>query len=97
MCCRWRVVDCSSADSVVLLKICEWLLHATVNEACTCVFSILTTTPCFHSERVYLAHRGFTVIDPKFREMLQNDIRGVFLARYKAFFDKYSRIQFSNI
>jgi exocyst complex protein 7 len=47
------------------------------------------------SERVYLAHRGFTVIDPKFREMLQDDIRGVFLKRYKAFFDKYSRIQFS--
>ncbi|KAL3795786.1 hypothetical protein ACHAWO_005841 [Cyclotella atomus] len=46
-------------------------------------------------ERVYLAHRGFTVIDPKFREMLQNDIRGVFLKRYKTFFDKYSRIQFS--
>jgi exocyst complex protein 7 len=29
------------------------------------------------------------------REMLQNDIRSVFLKRYKAFFDKYSRIQFS--
>lgn len=47
------------------------------------------------SERVYLVHRGFTVIDPKLREMLQNDIRNVFLKRYKAFFDKYSRIQFS--
>ncbi|KAL7490022.1 hypothetical protein ACHAW6_015741 [Cyclotella cf. meneghiniana] len=46
-------------------------------------------------ERVYLVHRGFTVIDPKLREMLQNDIRNVFLKRYKAFFDKYSRIQFS--
>lgn len=27
--------------------------------------------------------------------MLQGDIRRVFLSRYKAFFDKYSRIQFS--
>ncbi|KAL7537262.1 hypothetical protein ACHAXR_007696 [Thalassiosira sp. AJA248-18] len=46
-------------------------------------------------ERVYIVHRNFTVIDPKLREMLQNDIRRVFMSRYKAFFDKYSRIQFS--
>ena len=46
-------------------------------------------------ERVYVVHRNFTVIDPKLREMLQGDIRRVFLSRYKAFFDKYSRIQFS--
>eukprot|EP00581_Thalassiosira_minuscula_P005067 CAMPEP_0183746120 /NCGR_PEP_ID=MMETSP0737-20130205/66586_1 /TAXON_ID=385413 /ORGANISM="Thalassiosira miniscula, Strain CCMP1093" /LENGTH=852 /DNA_ID=CAMNT_0025981801 /DNA_START=106 /DNA_END=2664 /DNA_ORIENTATION=+ len=46
-------------------------------------------------ERVYVVHRNFTVIDPKLREMLQGDIRDVFLSRYKAFFDKYSRIQFS--
>ena len=46
-------------------------------------------------ERVYSAHCNFTVIDPKLREMLQVDIRGVFLARYKSFFDKYSRINFS--
>mmetsp|Transcript_15238 Transcript_15238/g.29738 ORF Transcript_15238/g.29738 Transcript_15238/m.29738 type:complete len:849 (+) Transcript_15238:205-2751(+) len=46
-------------------------------------------------ERVYVVHRDFTVIDLKLRDMLQRDIRRVFLARYKAFFDKYSRIQFS--
>merc|ERR1711957_1078211 len=46
-------------------------------------------------ERVYVVHRNFTVIDPKLREMLQEDIRRVFLSRYTAFFDKYSRIQFS--
>lgn len=46
-------------------------------------------------ERVYLVHRTFTIIDPNFRDMLQNDIRGVFLSRYNAFYDKYSRIQFS--
>lgn len=46
-------------------------------------------------ERVYVVHRNFTVIDPKLREMLQGDIRRVFLSRYKTFFDKYSRIQFS--
>jgi len=46
-------------------------------------------------ERVYVVHRNFTVIDPKLREMLQGDIRRVFLSRYKAFYDKYSRIQFS--
>lgn len=46
-------------------------------------------------ERVYVVHRNFTVIDLKLREMLQGDIRRVFLSRYQAFFDKYSRIQFS--
>mmetsp|Transcript_23297 Transcript_23297/g.56206 ORF Transcript_23297/g.56206 Transcript_23297/m.56206 type:complete len:913 (-) Transcript_23297:68-2806(-) len=46
-------------------------------------------------ERVYVVHRNFTVIDPKLREMLQEDIRRVFLGRYKMFFDKYSRIHFS--
>jgi len=46
-------------------------------------------------ERVYVVHRNFTVIDPKLREMLQGDIRRVFLSRYNMFFDKYSRIQFS--
>jgi len=46
-------------------------------------------------ERVYVVHRNFTVIDPKLREMLQGDIRRVFLSRYKAFYDKYSRIHFS--
>lgn len=46
-------------------------------------------------ERVYLVHRTFTIIDQKFRETLQNDIRRVFLARYKAFFDKYANIKFS--
>ncbi|KAL7545865.1 hypothetical protein ACHAWF_009221 [Thalassiosira exigua] len=46
-------------------------------------------------ERVYVVHRNFTVIDPKLRETLQGDVRGVFLGRYQAFFDKYSRIQFS--
>jgi exocyst complex protein 7 len=61
------------------------------NTFITCFY---LTVPSY-SERVYMVHRAFTVIDPKFREMLQNDIRGVFLKRYKAFFDKYSRIQFS--
>lgn len=46
-------------------------------------------------EKVYVVHRNFTVIDPKLREQLQEDIRRVFLSRYKMFFDKYSRIQFS--
>jgi len=46
-------------------------------------------------EQVYVVHRNFTVIDPKLRETLQGDIRRVFLSRYKMFFNKYSRIQFS--
>mmetsp|Transcript_23760 Transcript_23760/g.39172 ORF Transcript_23760/g.39172 Transcript_23760/m.39172 type:complete len:846 (-) Transcript_23760:9-2546(-) len=46
-------------------------------------------------ERIYLVHRTFTVIDPKLRETLQNDIRNVFMARYKAFFDRYASIKFS--
>ena len=46
-------------------------------------------------ERVYVVHRNFTVIDSKLRETLQGDIRRVFLSRYRAFFDKYSCVQFS--
>lgn len=46
-------------------------------------------------ERVYVVHRLFTVIDPKLRELLQGDIRRVFLSRYNMFFNKYSKIQFS--
>ena len=46
-------------------------------------------------ERVYTVHRNFTVIDPRLRVMLQDDIRGVFLTRYAGFFQKYSRINFS--
>lgn len=46
-------------------------------------------------ERVYLVHRTFTVIDHKLRDQLQNDIRRVFLGRYKAFYDKYANIKFS--
>lgn len=46
-------------------------------------------------ERVYLVHRTFTIIDQKFRETLQNDIRCVFLARYTTFFDRYANIKFS--
>ena len=46
-------------------------------------------------ERVYTVHRNFTVIDPRLRVMLQDDIRGVFLTRYANFYQKYSRINFS--
>lgn len=46
-------------------------------------------------EKVYVVHRNFTIIDPKLRETLQEDIRSVFLTRYRAFFDKYSGVQFS--
>ncbi|KAL9180721.1 hypothetical protein ACHAXT_011174 [Thalassiosira profunda] len=46
-------------------------------------------------ERVYSAHRTFTVIDPKLRGVLQSDVRKVFLGRYKRFFERYSRINFS--
>jgi hypothetical protein len=83
---------------VVLSRTCKlclfyiWLLLLLLHSK---MFLTWHTITSFNSERVYLAHRGFTVIDPKFREMLQNDIRGVFLKRYKTFFDKYSRIQFS--
>jgi hypothetical protein len=95
---------------VVLLKTCELGFRSVHDFAFpyrSSLFAILSILHilCAHfylfptlpskSERVYLAHRGFTVIDPKLREMLQNDIRNVFLKRYKAFFDKYSRIQFS--
>ncbi len=46
-------------------------------------------------EQVYVVHRTFTVIDPKLREHLQGCVKRCFLSRYKAFYDKYSRVQFS--
>ena len=66
-----------------------------------CLISILKYSCAYlsyansFSERIYLSHRAFAVIDPNLREMLQNDIRSVFLTQYKIFFDKYSQIQFS--
>ncbi|KAL3760811.1 hypothetical protein ACHAWU_007877 [Discostella pseudostelligera] len=46
-------------------------------------------------EQVYVVHRNFTVIDPKLRANLQGCVKRCFLSRYKAFYDKYSQIQFS--
>jgi len=44
---------------------------------------------------LYQTHKPLTVIDAKLRTVLQNDVRNVFLPRYKNFFEKYARIQFS--
>jgi exocyst complex protein 7 len=44
---------------------------------------------------LYQTHKPLMVIDAKLRLSLQNDVRNVFLPRYKNFFDKYARIQFS--
>jgi exocyst complex protein 7 len=46
-------------------------------------------------EQVYVVHRAFTVIDPTLRANLQGCVKRCFLSRYKIFYDKYSRVQFS--
>jgi len=46
-------------------------------------------------EKLYLIHKMLMVVNTKFRVMLLADIKGVFLLRYKKFFDKYAKIQFS--
>jgi len=46
-------------------------------------------------ERTYNVHKQLTVIDPKLRDILHNDVRAAFAHRYKRFFEKYSRLQFS--
>lgn len=46
-------------------------------------------------ERTYNVHKQLTILDVKLREMLQKDVKAAFLHRYKRFFEKYSRLQFS--
>ena len=46
-------------------------------------------------EKTYSVHKELTVIDPKLRVTLLEDVKGVFLNRYKKFYANYSRIQFS--
>eukprot|EP00566_Odontella_aurita_P004666 CAMPEP_0113594808 /NCGR_PEP_ID=MMETSP0015_2-20120614/39296_1 /TAXON_ID=2838 /ORGANISM="Odontella" /LENGTH=793 /DNA_ID=CAMNT_0000501873 /DNA_START=138 /DNA_END=2520 /DNA_ORIENTATION=+ /assembly_acc=CAM_ASM_000160 len=46
-------------------------------------------------EKTYSVHKVLTVIDPKLRVMLQKDVSDVFYPRYRRFYEKYSKIQFS--
>lgn len=46
-------------------------------------------------EKIYAVHKALTVIDPKLRELLQVSVKGAFAPRYRKFFGKYSKIQFS--
>ena len=46
-------------------------------------------------ERIFEEHKGLCVVDPRLRDVLQQQVAGVFLPNYRAFFDKYSQIRFS--
>lgn len=46
-------------------------------------------------ERTFELHKQFSIIDSSLRATLVKDVKDVFLSRYKRFYDKYSRIQFS--
>ena len=46
-------------------------------------------------EKTLSVHKELTVIDPNLKSQLSQDVKDVFLPRYRAFYDKYSKIQFS--
>jgi len=46
-------------------------------------------------ENIYPVHKELTVIDPNLRDMLQRDVKSVFVPRYGRFYEKYSKIHFS--
>jgi len=46
-------------------------------------------------EKTYTIHKNLSFDDQKLRVMLQIDVKDIFLPRYKRFFEKYSRLQFS--
>lgn len=40
-------------------------------------------------------HQLLCVVDPRLRDLLQQEVAGVFLPLYREFFEKYSQIRFS--
>ncbi len=46
-------------------------------------------------EKTYNLHKKLTIIDGKLRERLVEDVKEVFLPKYKEFYDIYSKYQFS--
>lgn len=46
-------------------------------------------------EETYAVHRELTVIDPKLRVRLLEDVRAVYLPKYRQFYKEYSQIKFS--
>ena len=46
-------------------------------------------------ERTYALHKELTVIDPKLRKRLVQDVKGTFLPQYREFYHDFSKYQFS--
>jgi len=46
-------------------------------------------------EKIYQVHREFSVIDPKLRKRLAENVLEVFLPKYEKFYNTYSVVQFS--
>jgi len=46
-------------------------------------------------EKTYALHKELTIIDPKLREKLLEEVKSVFLPKYTEFYNKYSKYQFS--
>jgi Exo70 exocyst complex subunit len=46
-------------------------------------------------ERIFEEHKDLCIVDPRLRDLLQQEVAGVFLPFYRKFYDKYSKIRFS--
>jgi exocyst complex protein 7 len=46
-------------------------------------------------ENTYALHKELTVIDPKLRKRLLQDVKGTFLPQYREFYHDFSKYQFS--
>lgn len=55
----------------------------------------LTTLYSKDFERIFEEHKELCVVDPRLRDLLQQEVASVFLPNYKKFYDKYSKIRFS--
>ena len=70
-----------------IIRVYGWLAN---------IVSICSSLPLtLDFERIFQEHKELCVVDPRLRDLLQQEVAGVFLPFYRKFYDKYSTIRFS--